>query len=80
MTASAMASARNPGRAATGTRGAGSPAIERSSADSDVTVAVSGTTRAFRMMAGTAPAWADVWRVITVPAAPARAVRPDLCR
>ncbi len=36
---------------------------------------VSGTTRAFRMIAGTAPAWADVWRVITVPAAPARAAR-----
>ena len=30
---------------------------------------VSGTTRVFRMMAGTAPAWADVCRVITVPAA-----------
>jgi hypothetical protein len=75
-----MASARHPGRAAGVTRGAGAPAIERSSGDSDVTVALSGTTRAFRMIAGTAPAWADVWRVITVPAAPARAVRPDLCR
>jgi len=80
VTASVMASARSPGRAASFTRGAGAPAIERNSADSDVTVAVSGTTRAFRMMARTALAWAGVWRVITVPAVPARAVRPDLCR
>ena len=75
-----MASARNPGHAAIVTGGAGSPAIERSSADPGVTVAVSGTKCASRIMARTALAWAGVRRVIAVPAVPARAVRPDLCR
>jgi len=65
------------GSATDGTR---SPAIERSSADPGVTVAVSGTTPAFRIRSRTARAWAGSWRVITVPAAPARAVRPDRCR
>ena len=74
------ASARGPRHSAIVTGGTGSPAIERSSADLGVTVAVSGTTCALRMIARTASAWAGVWRVMTVPAVPARAVRPDLCR
>ncbi|MCW2935134.1 MAG: hypothetical protein JWM19_6096, partial [Actinomycetia bacterium] len=44
-----MASARAAGRTGIVTAGAGSPAIERSSADPGVTVAVSGTTPAFRI-------------------------------
>jgi len=32
-------------------------------------VSAAAAARAFRMIAGTAPAWADVCRVITVPAA-----------
>src|ERR1700722_9255497 len=62
------------------TGGTGAPAIERSSADPGVTLALSGTTPAFRIRSRTAAAWAGVCRVITVPAAPALAVRPDRCR
>jgi len=69
------------GRAAGSLTGAaGSPAIERSSAELGVTAAASGTTPAFRIRVRTSAAWACAWRVITAPAAPARAVRPDLCR
>ena len=70
------------GRVATGsvTGAAGSPAIERSSGELGVTVAARGTTPALRMRERTSAAWAWTWMVITVPAAPARAVRPERCR
>ena len=69
-------------RAAAGRAGgsAGSPAISASSSDVGPTAATIGTTSALRIRVRTSPVCAGVCRVITMPLAPARPVRPERCR
>jgi hypothetical protein len=67
-------------RGAGSTRPAGGPAMERTSPEPGPALAASGTTPARRIRPLTSAACAGVCRVITTPAAPARAVRPDRCR
>src|SRR6266545_7362983 len=79
--ATAVAGAsRTAAGAARTARPAGGPAMERSSAEPGLTLAVRGDTPAWRIRPRTSPACAGLCTVITTPAAPARAVRPDRCR
>jgi hypothetical protein len=75
----AVAAGGRAGRATRVARSAGAPAMDRSSAESGRALARSGSTLARRIMAVTSDACAVVCTVTEMPAAPARAVRPDRC-
>src|SRR4051812_17354820 len=75
-TGAGAAGATAPGAVSTRSPGASSV----SSASPGRVFVVVGLTPALRVRSRTSRCWSSVIRVITVPCAPARAVRPDRCR